>query len=264
MITQVIVRATALLLGSAAAGVGCYAAYEAAAQANGGYLMVAAPVVALSGALLPAYADYAVKHRQYLRALVLILVWLPAAAVVFFNAAERVHSAKALGEAQREANRTVVTRAGADLTEAKTEAKAATAAADKVRGKTDKTCHVQCASLKASEAAALDRVAKAQAALAAAEAHAVTEADLKAPDWLLPAALDIVGMVLIGCGFGLGAVQGKPTAAREEVPAKEAPAMPKAPRDRSAAAKKAWATRRKRTALKAATVTGKRKLAAVA
>lgn len=255
---HIFVRATALLTGFTAAGVGCYAAYDAAAQAGGGYLTVAGPIVALSGALLPAYADYALKHRQFGRALLLLLVWLPAAATVFFNAAERVHSAKALGEAQREANRTVVARAAADVTEAKQAAKLATAAADKVRGKEGKACHAQCASWKASETAAIQRVETAEKALAAAEAHAVTESDLKAPDWLLPASLDIVGMVLIGAGFGLGA-PAKVAPAPQPAPVEPA----KAPRDRSASAKKAWATRRKREALRAKTVTKGRKLQAV-
>src|SRR5215470_7076991 len=92
-----LIRITALVLGAAAAGVGCFAAYEAAAKADGGYLMVAAPVVALAAALGPACFDRALRDRQWLRGIVLFIVWVPCALTVFYTAAERVHLAKAGG-----------------------------------------------------------------------------------------------------------------------------------------------------------------------
>src|SRR5262249_55892163 len=117
-ITLLLIRITALTLGAAAAGVGCFAAYEAAANAAGGDLMVAAPVVALAAALIPAYFDRALHDRQWLRGIVLFLVWLSCAATVFYTAAERVHFAKASGEAQRSALHQVVERAKAELADA--------------------------------------------------------------------------------------------------------------------------------------------------
>ena len=179
MLVTLSIRTTALAVGAAAAGVGMYAAYEAAARADGGYLMVAAPIVALAAALLPAYAEVAWRARQRLKALVLLAVWLPCASSVFFVASERFHAAKALGEAQRAASHSVADRAAADLADARTASKAATAAADKVRGRDAKACKAACLSVKASETAAQDRLAKAEAALAAAQGKAVTEASLK-------------------------------------------------------------------------------------
>lgn len=124
--------------------------------------------------------------------------------MVFYTAAERVHAAKALGEAQRTASRSVADRAVADLADAKAPAKAATAAADKVRGRDAKACKATCLSIKASETAAIERLARAEAALAAAQGRAVTEASLRQPDWLQPLAFDLAGIVLVGVGFGLG------------------------------------------------------------
>jgi hypothetical protein len=115
--TLTLLRTSAIALGASAAGVGCYAAYEAAAKADGGYLCVAAPVVALAAALIPCFFDRAIHDRQFFRGLVLFVIWLPCAATVFYTGAERVHAAKAGGEAQRTALRLVVDRAQAQLTE---------------------------------------------------------------------------------------------------------------------------------------------------
>lgn len=231
----ILARTTALVTGFSAAAVGAFATYEAAPA---GYLKVAAPIVAFSAALLPVFAEHAAHHRQWFRAAALLACFVPAAATVFFTAAERVHLAKAEGEAERSAIRLLVDRTTGDLTEAKAAAKVATAAADKVRGKLN--CKTQCLSLKASETAALSRVADAEAALKTAQAKAVTESDLKAPSWLLPAALDVAGIVLLSCGFGLGRL---PAAPVEEKLTK-----------RQIAARKGAATRRKRANLRKTTV----------
>jgi len=204
MNTSILIRTTALTLGFAAAGVGCFASYEAAARADGGYLMVAAPVVALAAAIVPAYVEVAWRARQYVKAIALLAVFLPCAATVFYTAVERVHAAKAGGEAQRTSLRQAVDRAETELAGAKAAKTAATAAANRLRGLEGKACKVACLSAKASETAAASRVAVAETALAAAQAKAVTEADIKQPDWLLPLALDITGMALIWAGFTLG------------------------------------------------------------
>jgi len=204
--TLTLIRSTALTVGAAAAGVGCYAAYEAAAKADGGYLMIAAPVVALAAAVIPAYAEMALKSRQFVKALALFVVFLPCAATVFYTAAERVHLAKAGGEAQRAALRTVVERAAADLAEAKAQKAAATTAANRVRGLEGKACKVACLSAKVTETATAGRVAEAEAALAAAEAKAVAEGQIKAPEWLQPLALDLAGIILIAVRSNLGRI----------------------------------------------------------
>lgn len=233
-------RVSALALGIGAVGVSCFAAYAAAASVDGGYLTVAAPLVALSAAALPAYAEVAIHHRQWARLACLMTVWTLCAATVFFAAVERTHFAKAGGEAQRAAMHTAAERAAADLTEAKTAAKGATVAADKVRGKDTPRAK---AALQ-SETAALVRVETARAAVKTAESQAVAESDMKAPDWLLPLSLDLVGMVLISAAFGLGCHESKPEV--KIAPAVETSALTK----RQIAARKGVETKRRNAKLR--------------
>jgi hypothetical protein len=175
--------------------------YEAAARAGGGYLMLAAPLVAISAVVFPVLWDHCLAKKRGFRALVLFLAWLPCAAVVFYAAAERVHLSKAGAESERHALRAVAERAATELTEAKTALAAATVAANKVRGLTDKQSHKTCLSIRATEIAAQDRVRDAEGALKAAEATAVTESNLKAADWLLPLSLNLGGLVLVWTGL---------------------------------------------------------------
>jgi hypothetical protein len=257
--TLLFIRTTSLTVGAAAAGVGCYAAYEAAAKADGGYLMIAAPIVALAAAVIPCYAERACHDRQWLRAIALALVWVPCALTVFYSAVERNHFAKAGQEAERASLRTTVQRAKQELIEMKASADKATLAANKVRGLDMKACKNSCQSIKATETAAINRAAVAAKALAATEAKAVTESEMKAPDWLLPLSVDIAGMFLIACGFGLGRkpkIEAKEVAsqAKQELPVVEAPAIAaemeieaptkSKPSKASLAAKKGWETRR--------------------
>jgi hypothetical protein len=198
-------RTLALGLGLASAGIGCYAAWEFASKTDGGYLQFAAPIVALAAAVLPAIAERCWQARQRLKALALWAVWLPAAAVVFYTAAERVHLAKAGAEQERAALRSVVTRAETALAIARGDAAAATKAADKVRGVVK--CNARCLSIRETETAALGRVAAAESALAKSEGKAVTESAMKMPIWLLPLALDFVGFVCMWAGLGASPVR---------------------------------------------------------
>lgn len=201
MITNLLKRTVALGLGTALAGVDPYATYEAAAKADGGYLMVAAALVALTAVVLPVLWDHCLAEKHRFRALILFLAWLPCAAVVFYAAAERVHLSKGVAEAERHALRAEAERAATELTDAKAALAAAMAAANKVRGLTDKLCHKTCLSIRATEIAAEDRVRGAEGALKAAEATAVTESNLKAADWLLPLSLNLGGLVLVWTGL---------------------------------------------------------------
>src|SRR5262245_51573625 len=196
-------RALAIVLGFAAGGLGAFGAYQLQASIDGptSYLAIAAPVVAIAAALLPCLAERAWRAGHRLNSLVLWAVLIPAGAVVFFGAAERVHASKAGAEAERQAVHTAAARAEAELTEARAAAKAATAAADKVRGLNDKACGPKCQSIRASETAARGRVAEADAAVRQAQGQAVAEATLKAPVWLLPAALDLVAFAFISTGL---------------------------------------------------------------
>lgn len=244
-------RISALALGIGAVSISCFAAYAAAASVDGGYLTVAAPLVALSAAALPAYAEVAIHHRQWTRLACILAVWTLCAATVFFAAVERTHLAKGEGEAQRAAMHTAADRAKADLVDAKTAATTATTAANKVRGKDTPRAKV----LLASEAEALARVEQAKAVLIASEGRAVTESEIKAPDWLLPLSLDLVGMVLISAAFGLGRHDAS-TSAQHKAPAPVIAAEP-ALTKRQIAARKGVETRRKNQMIRAkARVTG--------
>ncbi len=203
-VTLLLTRITALTVGTAAAGVGCYASYEAALKADGGYLVLAAPIVAIAAAVIPCFWERAVHDKQWIRATALFLVGLPCVATIYYTAVERNHLAKAGGEAERAALHTAVDRARANLNEASQAKATATAAANRVRGLEGQACKAACLSAKATETAAITRVTQAEAALVAAEAKAVTEVGMKAPDWLLPLALELAGMILIAAGFGLG------------------------------------------------------------
>jgi len=230
--TIILARVTCLTVGAALAAVGMFASYDAAIQSGSKYLMIAAPLIALAAPLVMVFVEIAVEARQHVKALALLTVFGLCAATVFYTAAERNHAGRAVGEAQRIAYRAAVTRATAELADAKAAAKDATAKADKVRGLDAKACRKTCLNAKASETAAAERVAAAEKAMAVAEATAVTESDLKQPDWLLPASVDIANMVLIWVGFGLG---------RMPVPSKpEAPALTK----RQIAARKGLETKK--------------------
>src|SRR5262245_14097777 len=118
-----VIRLGALALGLICSGLGCYGAFEFALRLESEvtYLVLAAPVVAATAALIPPIAEATWRSEQTLKALLWWAVLLPAGAVVFFSAAERVHTAKAGAEAERSALRGAAFRAEVTLTRAETE-----------------------------------------------------------------------------------------------------------------------------------------------
>jgi hypothetical protein len=195
-------RIFAFTLGSVAAVIGCFGAYEYALKLEGGqvsYLVVAGPVVAISAALIPGIAEATWRQRQRVKALLWWVVLIPAAAVVFYSAAERVHHAKAGSQAQRSALSSAAQRSQADLEAAKATALKAQTEAD--RTKLWKKCATQCLGIRQI---ALDRaqdVAQAETRLLASQAKATQEAPLEAPVWLLPAALDLIAFMAVWTGL---------------------------------------------------------------
>ena len=183
-------RVASTLLGLTCAGLGSYGAFEFAYKLEGtvSYLVIAAPVVAVTAALIPPMAEATWRAGGYVKALLWWAVLIPASAVVFFSAAERVHDAKAGAEAERGALRGAAARASAGLTTAEAELAAARAAANKARGQ--KQCGPECRTKLAAEVSAQADVDAARLAMLHAERKATTESPLKAPVWLLPAALD--------------------------------------------------------------------------
>jgi hypothetical protein len=106
------VRLGALALGVSCAGLGAFGAYEFR-KLEGGvtYLVLAAPLIAVTAAVIPPIAEATWRSGHPLKATLWWLVLVPAGAVVFFSAAERVHVAKAGAQAERDALRGAASRA---------------------------------------------------------------------------------------------------------------------------------------------------------
>ena len=196
-----VVRLGALALGLMCAGLGCYGAYEFAHRLEGEvtYLVLAAPVIAATAALIPHFAEATWRSGAPLKALLWWAVLFPAGAVVFYSAAERVHVTKAGAEAERSALRGAASRAEATL--AKTEAELAKARAEANSARGQKQCGPDCRTKLAAEVTAIADVDAARLALLHAERKATTESPLKAPARLLPAALDAVAFMAIWTGL---------------------------------------------------------------
>jgi hypothetical protein len=207
-------RLACVALGVAAAALGCYGAYTFGLKLEGGvsYLTIAAPVVALAAALIPPFAEQAWRSKQYGKSLLWWAVLLPAAATVFFGASERVHVAKAGSQAERVALHSRADRARRELAEAKSEQTKAQAEARKAEARS--TCNASCREAKAHRDEANNRVEVAEKALLMAETKATTEASLQPPEWLLPAALDLIAFMAIWTGLTGPKAQPEPKARR--------------------------------------------------
>lgn len=195
-------RPFVLLVGLVAAAIGCFGAWEYALKLEGtvSYLAVAAPVIAGAAALCPVVAHWSWAAGERVRAILWWLLPLPlAAAVVFFSASERVHVAKAGAEAERQALVSAADRARAELARAQADAKSADRAEARFRGA--KQCGPQCRSARETAELTRVRVGEAEAKLVKADSKATSEAPLKAPVWLLPAALDVVAFFAIWSGL---------------------------------------------------------------
>jgi hypothetical protein len=204
------IRLGAVALGIACSGLGMYGAYEFAFKLEGNrvtYLVLAAPVIAGAAAIIPVLAEATWRDGAYLKALLWWAVLVPAGAVVFFSAAERVHHAKAGAHAERNAFRGAVSRAQAALTRAEAELAVARADANKARGQ--KQCGPACRAKLAAETAAQADVDAAKRELLLVEMSATTDSPLQAPMWLLPAALDLVAFMAIWTGLSKGPVKGR-------------------------------------------------------
>ena len=156
-------------------------------------------MIAVTAALIPPIAEATWRSGHSLKALLWWAVLVPAGAVVFFSASERVHAAKAGAEAERSALRNAATRAQAALT--KSEASLATARAEANAARAQKQCGPICRTKLAAEAAAQADVEAARRELLSAESKATTDSPLQAPVWLLPAALDLVAFMAIWTGL---------------------------------------------------------------
>jgi hypothetical protein len=188
-------RVASTVLGLTCAGLGSYGAFEFVYKLEGtmSYLVIAAPVVAVTAALIPPIAEATWRAGGYVKALLWWTVLVPTGALVFFSAAERVCDAKAGAEAERGALRGAASRAEATLARTEAELVKATAEANSARGQ--KQCGPACRTKLAAQETAKADVDAARLALLQAERKATTESPLKAPAWLLPAALDLAAFM---------------------------------------------------------------------
>jgi len=197
-----VMRLSIFLLGLTCSGLGMYGAFEFAKGLEGDavtYIVLAAPVIAGAAAFIPPIAETTWRQGAPLKALLWWAALVPAGAVVFFSAAERVHQAKAGREAERGSYRSAADRAHVALTKAEARFEAARAEANKARGL--KQCGPTCRTKLATETTAQADLSKARVELRESEARAVAESPLKAPVWLLPAALDVVAFMAIWTGL---------------------------------------------------------------
>jgi hypothetical protein len=167
-------RVASTVLGLSCAGLGSYGAFEFAHKLEGtmSYLVIAAPAVAVAAALIPPRAEATWRTGGCVKALLWWAVLVPAGAVVFFSAAERVHDAKAGAEAERGAYRNAAARAFATLNMAEAELAMARAAANRAR--VQKQCGPECRTKLAAEASAQADFEAAKHSLLRAERKATT------------------------------------------------------------------------------------------
>lgn len=195
-------RPFVFLVGLSAAGLGCFGAFEFARKLEGDmtYLVMAAPLIAGTAALIPPFAEWSWRSGERIKACLWAMAFIPAAAVVFFAAAERVHSAKAGATAEQRALHKAADRARANLEQAQLAYQRADQAEAKFRGAT--RCNTACRSARETADLLRTRVSEAETALIKADGAATSESPLQAPVWLLPAALDIIAFMAIWTGLG--------------------------------------------------------------
>lgn len=221
-------RGAAILMGLALAALGAYGAWEYAKALEGtvSYVVLAAPVVGIAAATLPSIAEWQWREGAWVKSALLWVAFALCGAVVFSAVAERMHTAKAGGEAERAALSASAGRAKTTLTTLEAEAKVAKTAADVTKGW--KRCGPKCEGIRATAVRLEGEAAEARTALVTAEAKAVAESSLKAPVWLLGAALWVAEVLLLWAGLTGPRPKVKQQRKRRKPKAKRKP-KPKAP-----------------------------------
>jgi hypothetical protein len=186
-------RSVAVLLGIILAALGAKGAWEYAHALEGqvSYVVFAACVVGIAAAVLPAIAEWQWRDGAYVKALLLWIAFILCAAVVVTAVIERMHAAKALGEAERSSKRATVERATAYLTFIVQADNKARADSDRYAKWSEKACaaHSRCTSTRAAAARLSQERHIANEMVLKAEREAVTESAVKQPPWLLGIAL---------------------------------------------------------------------------
>lgn len=220
-------RGAALIMGVGLAALGARGAWEYAKALEGtiSYVVIAAPVVGIAAGILPSIAEWQWRENAKVKSALLWFAFALCAVTVGGAIVERMHTAKATGEAERAALRAAVVRAKADYDAKLVEVAPAALAKDRTAGW--KTCGPQCQGIRATSDRLNTELATARMALATAEQAAVTEAPLKLPSWWLAAAMSVTEVLLIWAGLtGPRPGEEKPKAKRRR---RKAARKPKAP-----------------------------------
>ncbi len=223
-------RATSIAMGVGLAALGAVGAWEYAKALEGtiSYVVVAAPVVGIAAGILPSVAEWQWRDGARVKSLLLWVAFLMCAVTVGGAVVERMHTAKAVGEAERGALRSAASRAEGDLAKAKVEADAAKAKADKTKGW--KTCGASCEGIRATAVRLEGERQTAERNLRTAQAAAVAEAPLKLPSWWLAAAMSVTEVLLIWAGLtGPRPGEVKPKAKRRRKAKRKPKASPPRP-----------------------------------
>lgn len=172
-------RLAAIGIGVILIGLDARGAYEYALKAEAGsvsYLVLAAPIIALTAGLLPILVGNAFKSRQHLKAIFLFVAFLFAGAVVFLAALERTAASHQTAAQARLTH-------NARVADAKAELAKAIERRDVVEVRKLQECAsgrgARCKALREEAEAAADAVTKATAAVTAVGA-AIPSASPKA------------------------------------------------------------------------------------
>lgn len=194
-------RITALAVGASATGLAAYGAYEAQLKMDqSGYLIVAAPFVAASAALIPVLVELTWRIAQPIKAICWGLLLIPAATLVFLSVAERVHYGKQAQLSKVTATQSTVKLLEAEYDRATANYNSVVAQANKATGL--RKCKQQCQSkYVALVAQAEGKVETRRVALIRAKRAQVEQSAMSPPTWLLPITLDLLAFLAIWTGL---------------------------------------------------------------
>ena len=205
-------RAVSITLGTAATGLSAYGVYEyAQASEQTGYLLVAAPFIAASAALIPILVELHWRAGHITKALAFSVFLVPAAILVFASVAERVHYAKQakVGQVAQSQAQVELLRATYDRSVEAT--KRAVANAEKATSM--RRCKEQCRAKYAGlVAAAKQAEASAREAYLNSTGSKVEASSISPPAWLLPLVLDLASFLFLWSGLTPGQSKPKPKA----------------------------------------------------
>lgn len=194
-------RVVSIGLGTLATGLSAYGVYEyGQASDQTGYLLIAAPFIAASAALIPILVELHWRAGHIIKALAFAVFLVPAAILVFASVAERVHYAK-----QTKAGQLAQSKAQVELLrEAHQRSIEATkrAVANAEKATSMRRCKDHCQSKYAKlVAAAKQAEALAREAYLNSTGSKIEASSISPPAWLLPLVLDLASFLFLWSGL---------------------------------------------------------------